>query len=62
MRRSVALSVGRSEKESGLGRAERTEEERSVWESERRLRREVTMWVGGGCGGGQRMERQKDMK
>lgn len=61
-RRLVAVSGDRREKDSGRGRAERTEEERSVGESERRFRREETMWVGGGCGGSEKIEREKDIK
>ena len=61
-RRSVASSVDRRANDSGVGRAERTEEERSVGERERRLRREETMWVGGGSEGGEGIERENDMK
>ena len=46
-RSSVAESEGRREKDSGVGRAEETAEERSVGVSERRWLRVVTMWVGG---------------
>ena len=58
-RRLVAVSGDRREKDSGAGRTERTEQERSVGESERRLRREETMWGGDGCEGVEERERER---